>query len=83
MNDLLGFEGEPIADGPYVGRNKWVWDLGNMLITWEAHPYTRQLRTGIEIHTGMSIGPGRDTKGICLETSSQAVNDASRVSVDR
>ena len=40
MNDILGFEGTPKADGPLTpGRNKWFWDLGNMLITFEQHPY--------------------------------------------
>jgi hypothetical protein len=46
MNDLLGFDGTPKADipgppslGGTPGRNKTVWDLGNMLITLEAHPY--------------------------------------------
>jgi RHS repeat-associated protein len=40
MNDILGREGTPQPDGPLTpGRNKWLWDLGQTIITFEQHPY--------------------------------------------
>ena len=41
MDNLLGFEGEHIADGPFTsGRNKVVWKpAANIKITYEQHPY--------------------------------------------
>jgi RHS repeat-associated protein len=42
MDEMLGFEGTRIPDGPnYPGRGKVVWVLGpNFKIVYEAHPYS-------------------------------------------
>jgi hypothetical protein len=40
MDDLLGVPGTPFADTPLTpGRNKWMWDLGETVLTFEQHPY--------------------------------------------
>jgi RHS repeat-associated protein len=40
MDDILGVEGTPKLDTPLTpGRNKWMWDLGQSVITFEQHPY--------------------------------------------
>jgi hypothetical protein len=49
MNDLLGFEGEPVPDVPGLpgppdwgtpGRNKWIWKIAKGVeMRFEQHPY--------------------------------------------
>jgi hypothetical protein len=70
MNDLLGFEGTPKADGPLTpGRNKWIWDLGNMLISSSNTHTALGHRLSTAVPPGMLLGREHGTRDSALATS--------------
>jgi hypothetical protein len=49
MDDILGFKGRRVPDGPnFPGRGKVVWETQDLKIVFEQHPYD----TGPSWHTG-------------------------------